>query len=98
MSDYALVGEDPADGQPKKAFLLDLSDLKSIIPKDYFVTTGEAIVKLDYMINDIQTLLKESRKLKKKLERSKGDSKWLETTWEDNQLIVKKKDARIKKS
>lgn len=96
-NEYAYVGEDPEEGQSKKTFILDISHLQEIIPENYFVTTGEAIAKLEYMMEQIKGLSKECKKLKKKLEKTKGDSQWLETHWEGSGvLLVKKKDSRSK--
>lgn len=96
--DYAHVGEEPQEGQSKKTFVLDLSDLQDIVPENYFVTTGEAIVKLDHMVSEIKELLRKTRSLRKKLVKTKGDSNWLETHWEGaGKLLVKKKDSRSKR-
>lgn len=70
--------------------------LKPINPKDYFLTTGEAIQKIDILINDINSLLKSAKKFKKNLVKAKASSKYLETGWEDGILVLKQKNLRIK--
>lgn len=93
---YALIGNNPQDGQPKKTWRVPIDDLQAVDPKQYFITTGEAITKMDYIIKQIQSLMEEARKLRKRMLKSKGDSKYLETSWENGSLIVKRKDPRNK--
>ena len=95
---YAYVGEDPIDKQSKKAFVFDIdNELPPICPKDYFITTGEAIEKFDYMVKQIKNTLDKCEEIRKKLVKTKGESNWLETCWENNNLLVKKKESRSKK-
>lgn len=91
---YATVGETPLDGQSKKIWQMSFDDYKVIDPKSYFVTTGEATVKIDVLIEDIQDLLKNVRSLKKKFAKIKDESDYLETSWENNTLLIKKKEKR----
>lgn len=70
--------------------------LNSIEPEKYFITTGEAIQKIDILIEDINKLLKSAKKFRKSLIKAKGSSKYLETGWEDGVLILKQKNLRIK--
>jgi hypothetical protein len=93
---YALIGNEPQPGQPKKTWRVPIDELPVVDPKSFFITTGEAVVKTDYMIEQIQNLLKEVRALRKKLLKSKEESKYLETCWENGVLIVKRKDPRKK--
>lgn len=91
---YAILGEDPAKGQSKKAWIVEIDSYNKIDPKEYFITTGEATVKIDVLINDLENLTKEAKKLKKQLIKTKGESDYLETCWESSNLIVKKKEKR----
>lgn len=70
--------------------------LKAIDPERYFVTTGEAIQKMDAMIKDANDFLKAAKKLRKKMLKAKSSSKYLETGWEDGILVLKQKNLRIK--
>lgn len=91
----AVVGETPTEDQDKKTFLFPVDDIRTIVPKDYFITTGEAIIKLDVLIGDLQETLKKAKSFKKKLIKTKGSSKWLETGWDGSgNLLVRKKEAR----
>jgi hypothetical protein len=96
MTKYAKIGESPAEHQPKKTWYATIDDLKTICPRDYFVTTGEAIVKIDYMIGQVKKLLVDAKKLRKNMVKSKSTSKYLETSWEDGILILRRKDSRPK--
>ena len=93
-SKYATLGNEPEQGQSKKAWILEIEEYKKIDPRYYFITTGEAIVKVDVLLDDLKELTKEVKKLKKECEKIKGDSDYLETCWEDNKLILKKKEKR----
>ena len=55
-SKYAQIGEAPQNKQSKKAFIFDLSRLTPIIPPEYFITTGEALDKRDYIVGQIKGL------------------------------------------
>lgn len=70
--------------------------LKIIDPEKYFVTTGEAIQKMDSMINDANNFIKAAKKLKKSMLKARSNSKYLETGWEDGILVLKQKNLRIK--
>lgn len=70
--------------------------LKTLDPERYFLTTGEAIQKMDALINDANDFLKAAKKLKKAMLRAKSSSKYLETGWEDGILVLKQKNLRIK--
>lgn len=70
--------------------------LKTIDPERYFITTGEAIHKMDIMIKDANDFIKAAKKLKKSMIKAKASSKYLETGWEDGILVLKQKNLRIK--
>lgn len=93
---YATLGNEPKTGQPKKVFLVPIKDYSSIDPKSYFVTTGEATVKIDVLIEDLQNMVKHAKNLKKIFVKTKGESDYLETRWEDGDLLVMKKEKRIR--
>ena len=95
---YAILGEEPKTGQSKKAWIIPIDEYLAVDPKYYFITTGEATLKIDVLIDDLHTALKQAKKLKKVLINTKGESDYLETCWEDGKLIVKKKVARKKKT
>jgi hypothetical protein len=97
VAKYATLGEEPVVGQSKKAWVLPIDEYEIVDPKYYFITTGEATIKINILINALSTGLKQARKLKKLLEKTKGESDYLETCWEDGKLLVKKKEARKKK-
>lgn len=97
MEKYARIGEKQEQGQCKKTFVVPIEEYKTIDPKYYFVTTGEATTKVKVLLNDINELAREVRKLQRQLEKTKGDSDYLETAWEDGKLLIKKKVARSKK-
>ena len=91
-----MLGEEQVLDQPQKTWQVPIDDLDGINPKDYFITTGEAVTKTDQLINDLSELLKNVRKLKKNLLKSRAESKYLETSWVNGRLIVKRKDPRRK--
>jgi len=95
-SKYASVGNPPEHGQSKKAWEVPIDTYTKVDPKQYFITTGEAIVKMGVLLKDLANLTKEMRKLQKQMVKTKGDSDYLETCWEDGKLLIKKKDRRIK--
>jgi hypothetical protein len=91
---YAALGDQPEQGQSKKAFILDIDSYKKIDPREYFITTGEATVKIEVLLNDIKDLTKELKNLQKELIRTKDESDYLETCWEGGNLVIKKKEKR----
>jgi len=95
-SPFAMLGDDPRDGQPKKVWEVPIDELKAIDPKQYFVTTGEAIAKTEQLIADIKQLLIDTKRFMSKFKKVKDDSKYLETAWESRRLVVKRKDPRRK--
>lgn len=96
MTKYAKIGEEPQKGQSKKIWTVPIDEYRKIDPKEYFVTTGEATVKIDILLEDIKELSNELRKLKRQLIKTKGDSDYLETCWESSELLIKKKEKRGK--
>ena len=98
--EYAVLGQEPKKNiikrlsQNERIFIVPIDKYKTICPKDYFITTGEATIKIDVVIKDLKQLLKEMIELKKLFIKTKGESSFLETCWEDRQLLVKRKEAR----
>lgn len=93
---YPMLGDKPVGSQNKKAWIVPIDNFKPIIPRDYFVTTGEAIVKVDMLIEHTQALLHNLNAFRKSLVSTKNDAKYLETCWEDGKLLVKQKNAKKK--
>ena len=96
MNKYPIIGCVPSNNQSKKVWVVPIDKYKKVDPRDYFITTGEAIVKIDVLLKDLKELTKNICKLKKSLIDAKGDSDYLETCWENNKLLVKKKDKRLR--
>ena len=97
MHKYPLLGEERQDGQSKKVWVVPIDQYVCIDPKQYFITTGEATVKIDVVINDVSELLKSLKKLKKQLEKVKDDADYLETAWDNGDLVVKQKYKRTRR-
>ncbi|MHA1372227.1 MAG: hypothetical protein ACTSRA_21210 [Promethearchaeota archaeon] len=93
-SKYAILGNTPEQGQSKKAWILEIEKLQKIDPKYFFITTGEATIKIQVLIDVIKDLLKDVKKLQKVFIATKDESDYLETCWEDGNLILKKKEKR----
>jgi hypothetical protein len=93
---YAQLGESPQEGQSKKSWIVPIDEYHEIVFRSYFITTGEATTKIDVLIEDLNEALKEAKKLKKELIKTKGECDYLETCWEDGDLIVKQKIKRGK--
>lgn len=96
-SKYVNIGETPGKKQSKKVFIVPIKEYEPINPHEYFITTGEATTKIDVLIDDLTEQLKEMKKLKKLLIKTKGESDYLETCWEDGNLVVKKKEKRSRR-
>jgi hypothetical protein len=73
----------------------------TICPKNYYVTSGEAIQKTDRLLSDVQKLLKNLTEFRKSLLKTKGDNAYLELTkCEDGVFsgnIVARKNPKVKK-
>lgn len=84
--------------QPKGVWHLDIDDfhdaLKSITPRMYFVTSGEAVLKASKLCEDLAKALAVSKKMHTILKALKDDAQYLETQWENDRLLVKKKFTR----
>jgi len=65
-------------------------------PNDYFITSGETLQKIKQLEKDAWRVAGEARKLVKLLTQAKGDAKYLEVTWENGILTLKRKNPRKK--
>lgn len=65
-------------------YVLPVKELKKIDPFSYFVTTGDALVKMGVLIDDVKTLLTSLEYLRSQLIGVKGTNKWLETEVTDS--------------
>jgi len=93
---FAMLGDDPVLDQPHKTWQIPIDDFVGVNPKDYFVTTGEAVTKTDQLLKDLAALQKDVRRFKQKLLKARAESKYLETCWVNGRLIIKRKDPRRK--
>lgn len=73
-----------------------MKTIPSIIPKDYYICSGEAIKKLEKLITDCQIVQNEAQKALEILKQCKGEEKWLETTWINGRLIIKPQSPQQK--
>jgi hypothetical protein len=84
--------------QPNGVWWIDISGfheaLKAIDPKQYFITSGEAVKKTEQLCKDYKAGLQAATRLLTILTAHKGDAKYLETQWEGNKLLIKKKNPR----
>lgn len=96
---FCRLGNEREDHQPEGVWELILSDfLSGVNPKDYFITSGEAVQKIKKLEEDAWALAGKVRKLRKILEKARGPATYLETEWVDGgRLLLKRKDPRNKK-
>lgn len=96
---YCLVGFDKQDSQPKNIFELKLDQfVDHIDPHQYYITSGEAVAKAERLEKDMWKVAGQTRALVKLLKELKDDAKYLECTWEDGRLLLKKKNQRKPRS
>lgn len=95
---YAKLGDDPLPGQPKGVW--ELPDLSKEFPvldvNAYFTTSGEAVKKAERAVKDAYSLAVKLRAFYKKLQRARGERKYLETARDSGKLLIKAKDPRGK--
>lgn len=93
---YAKLGDEQLPGQPKDIWEMpDLDkELPPIIPSAYFITSGEAVMKAEKLVKDSYSMAVKAKALFKKLQRAKGDKKYLETARENGRLLLKAKNGR----
>ena len=94
------------DGHPEPSMKLPEEDgvysldvysfLKPIDPVKYFVTSGEAVAKAQKLEKDLWEAAGMARKMVKALEETRAEAKYLETSWDNGQLCLRKKNPRKK--
>lgn len=96
---YTKLGEEKEPHHPKNVYLLILDEwLKTIDPKDYYLTSGEAIRKMEALIADMQDQLKSAKELYQLLVDTRGRDKFLETEADKMGVIIKIKNPRSAKA
>jgi hypothetical protein len=90
--------QDRLPHQPDGVWCVDLNtfhaDLKAIDPKAYFITSGEATIKATKLCEDLKAAHLVAKRLLVILKSLKSDAKYLETQWESDRLLLKKKNPR----
>jgi hypothetical protein len=96
---YARLGEAPLPGQPPGIWELPniSKELPTIDPSSYFITSGEAVKKAEKLVKDLYSVAVKARSFRDKLVKARGIKKYLETSREDNRLLIKRKDPRNRK-
>lgn len=97
---YAVLGEKPADHQPDGVFDITeaLNNLPAIDPKQYFITSGEAVRKADKLVSDFYSAAVRAKVFRTKLEEARASAKHLETQHDDGRLLAKRKSPRRRKN
>jgi hypothetical protein len=95
---FPLIGEKLGPDDPVGVYTLILDELLAIDPKTYFQTSGEAVLKAEKLEKDVWSLAGKCRKLTKQLKDARGPSKYLEVTFENRQLVCRRKDPRKTKN
>jgi hypothetical protein len=84
--------------QPKGVWYIDIESfheaLKVIDPKQYFITSGEAVKKTEVLCTDLKAALQIATRLLTIFKTLKADAKYLETQWENQRLLIKTKNPR----
>lgn len=60
----------------------------------YFITSGEAVKKAEQLDKDAWEFAGKCRKLLRALKKARGESMYLEVTYEEGVLVCRKKDPR----
>jgi hypothetical protein len=95
-SKYPKLGE--AECNDGACCVIVAEHLTALDPSKYFVTTGEAVEKIDKILEDAAEFIVRAKKFRKLLIKARADSKYLETGWEDGVLILKQKNLRKPKT
>lgn len=94
---FCKLGKNRKEHQPDGIYHLVLSEFISAIdPHTYFITSGEAIAKATQLEKDIWLMAGKARQLKNMLKKARGPAVYLETEWNDNRLLLKRKNPRNK--
>lgn len=101
---YCLIGHTPLEHQRDDIYHLILEkyfDTESnlfVAVKEYFVTSGEAIAKIERLEKDARQLTNDAKKLNKLLREARADAKYLETGFDNQrQCLMRRKNPRKKK-
>lgn len=74
---------------------LDIAQyVKAIDPTKYFHTSGDAICKTEKLIEDLQELVRNAKRLYAELVTIRGDNKYLETEFDNGSVIIRIKNPR----
>jgi len=89
-------GQERREYHKKLVWELVVSDfLQKIDPKDYFCTTGEAVIKARKLEHDLYAAAGIARKLANTLEKKlRHPNVYLETQWLNGRLLLKAKNPR----
>ena len=89
---YTKLGQPAAPSQPDGVFdIMDsLAELPAIDPKNYFITSGEAVKKAAKLASDLYSAAAKASSFKTRLEKSRAEAVYLETHWENGRLLVKR--------
>lgn len=92
------TGEERRPYHKKDVWELDITELvQAIDPKDYFCTTGEAVIKSKKLEADLFAAAGIARKLRNTLIKLRSENVYLETQWVDGRLLLKAKNPRKNK-
>lgn len=92
------TGEERHSYHTKDVWELDVSKMvQAINPKDYFSTTGEAVIKMRALEADLFKAAGIVRKLGNILKKLRGENIYLETQWVNGKLLIKSKNPRKNK-
>jgi hypothetical protein len=96
---YCRLGLEKQDHHPDDVWELVVSDfVQAIDPKQYFITSGDAVQKSKRLVEDFKTMTDAAIKFNKLLMKAKGPATYLETEWTAvHGLLIKRKDPRSKK-
>jgi len=95
---YCKFGQEHEEHQQDGVWELILSEFVSAIdPKNYFVTSGEAVQKAKKLEEDLFKMAGKARKLRYALEKARQPAVYLESEYTEVGLIIKRKNPRNKK-
>ena len=95
---FTPLGSERQQHQPRNVFEVVLDEwIKGIDPRDYFITTGEAVQKAEVMEKELWKAAGNARRLVKALKLARAENKYLETEWREGRLLLKIKNPRKKK-
>lgn len=95
---YARLGKEPTEDQPDGVYYANIYDyVPKIDPLQYFITSGEAILKAEKLEADLWKAAGLAKKFVSMLKKAKASAKFLETSVEDETIIIlKRKNPRVK--